>query len=201
MKLLAPASAVVAAAALIAAGGCAHLSSGGVAPATPTPVASATGSAAPCLVSAAANAQIVVISPLLTPVVDPTYGLISGYGPVNNGNANNVASTIVVTPSTTIQFFNDDASTSQLRYSAVGIPNVTAFPSPAYTFPPAAAEQTGTQINATSSWSTGLLPGQCYSQTFTIAGSGTYFFGDETYYGLANLRDVIVATASPASSL
>ena len=146
---------------------------------------------------AAANAQIVAISPLITPAIDPTYGLISGYGLATSGSSSNVAATIVVAPNATVQFFNNDQSASQLRYSAVGIPGVTAFPGPTFTFPPSAVAQTGSQINATSSWSTGLLPGQCYSQVFTVAGPGAYFFGDYTYYQLGNIRDVIVATSSP----
>jgi hypothetical protein len=177
------------------AAGCAHLADGSVAP-TPAPSATASAQAA-CNPTGAANAQVVAISPLITPTTDPTYGIVAGYGLVSGGSAGNVAAPVVVAPSATIQFFDDDQAGSQLRYSAVGIPNVSAFPGPSYTFPPAAAEAGGTQINATSSWSTGLLGGQCYSQTFTIAGPGTYFFGDETYYGLGNVRDVIVATSSP----
>lgn len=181
----------------VAVDGCAHLPSGGVPALTPSPVVSATPTQAACLQSAAANAQIVAISPLITPTIAPIYGLIGGFGLVSNGNANNISAPIVVAPSATVQFFNNDLVGSQLRYSAAGIPNVNAFPSPTYTFPPSAAAPSGSQINATSTWSTGLLGGQCYSQTFTIAGAGTYYFGDVTYYGLANLRDVIVATASP----
>jgi hypothetical protein len=164
---------------------------------TPTPTPSATPLSAACNQTAAANAQIVAISPLITPVIDPTYGLISGYGLATTGSSSNVAATIVVAPTAAVQFFNNDQSTSQLRYSAVGIPGVTTFPGPTFTFPPSTVTQTGTQINATSSWSTGLLPGQCYSQVFTISAAGVYFFGDYTYYALGNIRDVIVATSSP----
>ena len=196
MRLAAIGAAFACAAGFVAVGGCAHLQPGGVPVPTPTPAASATAQAA-CIQTAAANAQIVAISPLITPAVDPTYGLIGGYGLVSGGGSNNVTAPIVVAPAVTVQFFNDDQAGSQLRYSAVGIPNVSAFPSATYTFPPSAASSIGTQISATATWSTGLLGGQCYSQPFTLAGSGTYYFGDDIYYGLANLRDVIVATASP----
>jgi hypothetical protein len=194
MRLLPLALTVLAGAGFIAADGCAHLTYGSVAPA---PAPSPTATQAACIQSPAANAQIVAISPQITPTTDPTYGLISGYGLVVNGSAGNVAAPIVVTPSSTVQFFDDDQLGSQLRYSAVGIPGVSAFPSPSFTFPPSAVTAAGTQINATSTWSTGLMGAQCYSQTFTIAGSGTYYFGDYTYYSLGNIRDVIVATASP----
>ena len=197
MRLLPLAALLLAGGAIAAGGGCAHLSNGSVPSVTPSPSALPSPSQAPCLAVASATAQLVVVSPLITAVVDPTYGLISGYGPVTNGNASNVASPVVVTPSATIQFFNNDVANSQLRYSAVGISGVSTFPSPTYTFPPSATAQIGTQISSTALWSTGLLGGQCYSQVFTIAGSGTYFFGDYTYYGLANLRDVIVASPSP----
>jgi hypothetical protein len=185
------------AACFLAFDGCAHLTNGSVPSVTPTPAPSATPISANCTQTAAANAQIVAISPLITPTTDPTYGVISGYGLATTGSSSNVAATIVVAPGATVQFFNNDQSTSQLRYSAVGIPNVTAFPGPTYTFPPSAVTQTGTQINGTSAWSTGLLPGQCYSQVFTVGTAGAYFFGDDTYYLLGNIRDVIVATSSP----
>jgi hypothetical protein len=197
VRALQIASILAAGACFLAVDACAHLTNGSVPSVAPTPAASATALSAACNQTAAANAQIVAISPLITPTVDPTYGLISGYGLATTGSSSNVAATIVVAPTATVQFFNNDQSTSQLRYSAVGIPNVTTFPGPTFTFPPAAVNQTGTQINATSSWSTGLLPGQCYSQVFTIAAAGTYFFGDYTYYALGNIRDVIVATSSP----
>jgi hypothetical protein len=188
------AATLAAAACFVGIGGCAHLSTGSVAP---LPTASATPIAAACNASAATNAQIVAISPLITPTSDPVYGVIAGYGLVSGGTSSNVAAPVVVGPSATIQFFNDDQAGSQLRYSAAGIPGVAAFPGPTYTFPPSASAQSGTQINASSSWSTGFLAGQCYSQTFTIGAPGTYYFGDVTYYGLGNLRDVIVATSTP----
>ena len=196
MTLLKLAAAAAAGACFIAAGGCAHLSSGSLA-ATPTPTPRASATAIACTQTAAANAQIVAISPLITPTIDPAYGLIGGYGLVTSGNSNNVAAPIVVSASATVQFFNNDESGSQLRYSAAGIAGASAFPAPTFTFPPSAVAVTGTQINKTATWSTGLLGGQCYSQTFTIAAPGAYFFGDYTYYGLANMRDVIVATTPP----
>jgi hypothetical protein len=201
VKLLPFAVAFAAGATFVAGvGGCAHLQGGSVPVVTPTPSVTSTPSAAPCVLTPAANAQIVAMSPLITPVNDPTYGIIAGYGLVVNGSVANYAAPIVVTPSSTVQFFDNDETGSQLRYSAVGIPGVTAFPSPSFTFPPAATAQTGSVINGTTTWSTGLLAGQCYSQPFTINAAGTYFFGDYNYYGLGNIRDVIVATASPSAN-
>jgi hypothetical protein len=195
MKLIPLAGALVVGACVLAVEGCAHLS-GSVPSGGPTAAPTSSASPVACTATASAAAQIVAISPLVTPTVDPTYGLIGGYGLATSGNSSNVAAPIVVPAGDTVQFFNNDESTSQLRYSAVGIPGVTAFPSPTFTFPPSAVNPIGTQINATTTWSTGLLGGQCYSQVFTIAAAGTYYFGDYTYYGLANLRDVIVATPS-----
>lgn len=199
MKLAVLAPAVAAAACFIAVNGCAHLDGGSAVSPTPSPSVTASSSAA-CTSTANAAAQIVAISPLVTATNDPTYGVIAGYGLVAAGNSNNVAAPIVVSPSATVQFFNNDDASSQLRYSAVGIAGATSFPSPTFTFPPATVAQTGTVISKTAAWSTGLLAGQCFSQAFTIAGAGTYYFGDYTYYGLANIRDVIVATASPAAT-
>jgi hypothetical protein len=181
---------------LVAFAGCAHLQYGSTPYVSPTPTGSVSPTQAPCIQTATANAQIVAMSPLITPTIDPTYGLINGYGLVTNGGSNNVAAPIVVKPTDVVQFFNNDQGSSQLRYSAVGIPSVTAFPGPTYTFPPSAVTQFGTQINGTQYWSTGLLAGQCYSQAFTISAPGTYYFGDYTYYGLGNVRDVIVATTT-----
>jgi hypothetical protein len=196
VRLALPAAAFALTACFLGIAGCANLGSGGSVVA-PTPAPSATASAVACIATASAGAQIVAISPLITATPDPTYGVIAGYGLVASGNSNNVAAPIVVSPAATIQFFNNDDSSSQLRYSAVGIAGATAFPVPTFTFPPAAVLALGTQISKTATWSTGLLGGQCYSQAFTIAAAGTYYFGDYTYYGLANIRDVIVATSSP----
>lgn len=182
----------------VALGGCAKESGSGTS-VLPTPYPSATAVSTGCLQAATANAQIVAISPLITPTNNPSYGVIAGYGPVTNGSAANVASPILVTPGSAVQFFDNDQLGSQLTYSAVGIPGVSAFPAPAFTFPPSALAASGSQITASATWSTGLLAGQCYSQAFTVPSAGTYFFGDYTYYGLGNVRDVIVAaTPTPA---
>ena len=190
------AAALALGASFVALGGCAHLPNGSVPSPTPTPSATSTPTPAPCTQTAAPNAKLVVVSPLITPTTDPTYGVIGGYGLVTNGNSSNVAAIVNVPSGATVQFFNNDQFISQLRYSAVGIPGVSAFPSPTYTFPPSSVTQIGTQITSTSTWSTGLLAGQCYSPSFSVAGPGAYFFGDYNYYGLANIRDVIVV-ASP----
>jgi hypothetical protein len=182
----------------VALGGCAKESYGGVASVLPTAFPSPASSSAACQQAATANAQVIAISPLITPTNNPAYGIIAGYGPVTGGSAANVAAPILVLPGATVQFFDNDQLGSQLTYSAAGIPNVTAFPSPSYTFPPSAIAATGNQISASTVWSTGLLAGQCYSQIFTVPSAGTYYFGDYTYYGLGNVRDVIVAaTATP----
>jgi hypothetical protein len=198
VRFLPVALALTAGASIVAAiGGCAHPPYGSMPSVTPTPVVTATPSAAPCVLTPTVGAQIVAISPLITPVTDPAFGVVGGYGLVVNGSVGNTSAPIYVTPASTLQFFDNDQTGSQLRYSAVGIPGVTAFPAPSFTFPPSAVNPTGTAITNASTWSTGLLAGQCYSQAFTINGAGTYFFGDYTYFGIANLRDVIVATASP----
>jgi hypothetical protein len=196
VRLRSPAAVLAIGAAIVATGGCANLKYGS-SPAIPTPTPAATATTVSCNLVPAAGAQVVAISPLITPTAVPTYGVVAGYGLASSGVVSNVAAPIVVSPSSTIQFFDNDVANSQLRYSAAGIPNVAAFPAPSYTFPPSASAATGTAINATTTWSTGLLGGQCYSQTFTIAGPGVYYFGDVNYYALGNLRDVIIATASP----
>ncbi len=196
MRLFPLGGALSVAAFVIALGGCAHITyPSGVTPGTPTPAPSGT-STVTCNSSGSASAQIVAITPLITPTSVPTYGVIGGYALVVGGSVSQVAEVINVLPTDTIQFFNNDSAGSQVSYSAVGIPNVTAFPAATYTFPPSQTAAVGTQISSTAAWSTGLLGPQCYSQAFTLAGAGTYYFGDYTYYGLANIRNVIVASTS-----
>ncbi len=199
MRLVPFGGALAALAFVAALGGCAHLTYNNT-PGTGTPTPSPTGSsgptAVPCNSTPTTGAQIVAIWPQIAATSVPPYGTIYGYGLITSGQVGTVASVITLLPADVVQFFNNDSLGSTNTYSAVGIPNVSAFPAPSYTFPPAATSPTGTQINSTTSWSTGLLGPQCYSQAFTIAKAGTYFFGDYNYYSLVNLRDVLVASTS-----
>jgi hypothetical protein len=137
--------------------------------------------------------------------MDPTYGTINGYtDQFVGGLPASLANVILVNSSAIIQFVNLEplpASTPQIvNHSAAAVP--TAFPSPSYTFPPQEEVALGSQVSS-SPWSTGpvtqdLVNGFiCYSQPFTVpAGPAIYPFGDLTYFGLSNTRDVIVVSAS-----
>jgi hypothetical protein len=131
---------------------------------------------------------------------DPTYGPIFGYGLTDStGTPAATTSAIIVKPNDVVQFYNAELSLSGPNHSAVGFPTA-AFPSVPYTFPAAAATQTGTTFS--SGWSTGRIPdvgtGVCFSQAFTVPSSGTYYFGDIDFYNLTNFRDVIVVSTAAA---
>jgi len=147
--------------------------------------------------------EFIAMTSTATATDDPNYGVINGYtDQYVGGFPSQTANVIVVPSSTLIQFANLEplpAQPPEILHSAAALP--TAFPSPSYSFPPDEQTALGTQISTTP-WSTGPV-GQdlvnfniCYSQTFTLpAGPGVYAFGDLKYFGLSNMRDVIVVSA------
>jgi len=145
-----------------------------------------------------------------TATIDPNYGIIDGFTDQYDvfGAPAQVASVITLPPSTPLQFVNLEPlpnETPEILHSAAALP--TAFPSPSFTFPPSEESALGTQIGS-QPWSTGPV-GQdlvnlniCYSQTFTLpAGPGTYAFGDLRYFGLSNMRDVIIVSGQARSHI
>ena len=145
-----------------------------------------------------------------TATFDPIYGIVDGYtDQFFGGQPASVANVITVGSSSVIQFVNLEplapipnppATPTVIVHSAAALP--TAFPSPSFTFPPQEQGTLGAQI-AAQPWSTGAV-GQditggniCYSQAFTLPiGPGTYAFGDLQFFGLSNMRDVIVVSAA-----
>lgn len=137
---------------------------------------------------------------------DPTYGVIDGFTDQYDGLGapSQVANVITLPPSTLLQFVNLEPLPNEppeIFHSAAALP--TAFPSPSFTFPPNEQGALGTEVS-TQPWSTGPV-GQvigspqtiCYSQTFELpSGPGVFAFGDLQYFGLSNMRDVIVVTGS-----
>lgn len=140
-----------------------------------------------------------------TASVDPNYGIVDGYTDQYDafGQPSQVANVVTLAPSTSLQFVNLEPLPNEppeIIHSAAALP--TAFPSPSYTFPPGEQVSLGTQITS-QPWSSGPV-GQdlvganiCYSQTLTLpAGPGVFAFGDLQFFGLNNMRDVIVVTAN-----
>ena len=140
-----------------------------------------------------------------TATADPTYGIIDGFTDQYDafGAPSQVANVVTLPPSTLLQFVNLEPLPNEppeILHSGAALP--TAFPSPSFTFPPSEQVALGTQVS-TQPWSTGPV-GQvlgsseiCYSQTFTLpAGPGVFAFGDLQYFGLSNMRDVIVVSGS-----
>jgi hypothetical protein len=152
----------------------------------------------PCASPASNATAFIVMSVTVTPTQAPSYGPINGYALVNpDGSYPAVAGIIALHTTDIVQFVNvDNFSGVTIPHSAVGFPGAATFPPVPYAFPPAAAGPVGTTIGATL-WSTGRLAAVCYSQAFAL-NAGTYVFGDEDYYNLSNMRDVLVVQTGAA---
>lgn len=162
---------------------------------TPTPGPTASGN---CAGQASNTTVIVVMSLSVAPTTDPKYGVINGYTTADRttGTYGNIATVINVKTTDVIQFANGDYGSTPIYHSAVNFPNATSFPAVPYSFPSSTQQPIGTQITQ-SQWSTGQIPevssvAACFSQTFTLPSTGTYYFGDYNYYNQSNMRDVIV---------
>lgn len=188
---------------------------------TPSPGSSSSPGASPSPGSSATpancgiadlNATIyIAMTSTATATDDPNYGVINGFTDVYDSfNApSNVANVILARPSDVIQFVNleplgpspsPSTTPSIIDHSGAALPG--SFPSPSYTFPPQETSQLGSVISS-QPWSTGPIgqdfSGQtvCYSQSFTLPSSnGTFYFGDLHFFGLSNMRDLVVVSTS-----
>jgi hypothetical protein len=194
---------------------CTSLDLGGSNGPAPTPSSSATTSPTPGVCSTPtvnANLVVVAMGNNIGPTYTSKYGVINGYGVVENGDfptqamlidqwLNPSGGTGPITSKNVLQFTNVD--TGFVLHSAVGFKG-DSFPSVPYTFPSAAASPVATAVSTNTLWSTGRIEApvsaQCYSQTFTLT-AGTYYFGDLDYYNLSNFRDVLIVATPPAPSL
>jgi hypothetical protein len=190
---------------------CASLNLGGSGPA-PTPTSSATTSPTPGVCGTPtvnANLVVVAMGNNIGATYTPKYGVINGYGVVENGGfptqamlidqwLNPSGGTAPITSNNVLQFTNVD--TGFVLHSAVGFKG-DSFPSVPYTFPSAAASPVATAVSTSSLWSTGRIEApvsaECYSQTFALK-AGTYYFGDLDYYNLSNFRDALIVATPPA---
>jgi hypothetical protein len=182
---------------------------------SPSPGASSSPGSSPtpadCGSPATDTTAFIAMTTTATATIDPTYGEVSGYTDQFDqfGDPSNVANVIDVNPTAVIQFVNleplgpqpsPSATPDIIDHSAAALP--TAFPSPEYQFPSDELLALGTEVS-TQAWSTGPI-GQdfyggtiCYSQAFTVpSGGGAFAFGDLTYFGLSNMRDVIVVSTT-----
>ncbi len=191
---------------------CTSLDLGGSGPPGPTPTSSATTSPTPSVCGTPtvnANLVVVAMGNNIGATYTSKYGVINGYGVVENGDfpaqamlidqwLNPSGDTAPITSKNVLQFTNVD--TGFVLHSAVGFKG-DSFPAVPYTFPSAAASPVATAVSTSSLWSTGRIEApisaQCYSQTFTLK-AGTYYFGDLDYYNLSNFRDVLVVATPPA---
>jgi len=210
MKRLIAVYAICASTLLALAVGCAHPlavatpGGGGTPSPGPSPSPTSTSSPSPCGTQNTQIAEYIAMTSTASATADPTYGIIDGYTDQYDafGSPSQIATVITLPPSTPLQFVNLEPLPNEppaISHSAAALP--TAFPSPSYTFPPDEEGALGTQISS-QPWSTGpigqdLIGGNiCYSQTFSAPSSpGVYAFGDLQYFGLSNMRDVVVVSA------
>ncbi len=219
MRLRALGASAFAVAAAIASGCAAHLTTPSVTPTqSPTggptsapsgggipsslPTAASTATPQPC--GSAQDASIYVAMSFGIAPAGSQYGILFGYGAVDSaGNVPAFAAPIEANVGDTVQFANLDAydpSNVTLR-SAASFTGATSFPSIPYSFPPAQYSALNTAIGS-SAWSTGLIlstpstGSPCYSRTFALSATGTYYFGDILYYNdyVASPRGVVVVT-------
>jgi hypothetical protein len=174
---------------------------------TATPTGSATSTPVATCATAAPGAIFIAMGSYIEPpdTPDPTYGSVYGYSLVDtSGNYPLVSSPITLKPNDTIQFTNVDPPTASdangTSHSAAGL-QTNGFPVP-HPFPSAAFAPVGTTLSASTLWSTGEIASEaaalCYSQSFVLPASGTYYFGDLDFYNSVNMRDVIVVSSSAA---
>ena len=203
---------------VVAAGGCSHVAnltppsgssptpSGSQSPgSSPTPTAnpSASPSGLCTIQTRDPNATIVVSIDPDFAAASTTYGSIFGYAIYDptNGAATPppTAQVITATTSDLVVFANYDPGLT--AHSAVGFVGASAFPGEPYPFPSADASAVATAISS-AAWSTGSLESFgntsstiCYSQTFSLPATGTFYFGDDPLYNSpSSFRGVIVVS-------
>lgn len=177
---------------------------GSPAPGSATPSPTPSTSPAPCnTMNPAANVVVGMGSQFAAITSSSPYPSVAGYA-VGNGTGgygyvativNHTTSGATIAVGDVVQFANVE-TVSYATHSAVSLPG-DKFPMIPYPFPTAAAKPENHTIG-NGNWSTGLVPPNttgtnCYSQSFTIEKSGTYYFGDYQFYNTAtSFRDILV---------
>src|SRR5579871_3301124 len=141
---------------------------------TPTPTVGPTGRPSPTP-TPSGGPLVIHIGFQFGETTDPTYGPVWYYSP------NDIAAGVVfVQHGSQVVFENDQPASSNVQHTAGGFGS-GGFPS--YDDNQNPFTQTGTTIDSTLTWSTGILnPGQ-QSQVFTVGSPGTYYFGCAFHYG------------------
>jgi plastocyanin len=102
-----------------------------------------------------------------------SFGMVGGFNPT----------IVVVAHGTKIQFHNEDS----FNHTATGIPG-TGFPG-GNPIPSSALNPSGTDVSQTG-WSSGLLTGGSFSQSFSTSATGQYLFG--CFYHYPTMRGVVI---------
>jgi hypothetical protein len=202
---------------VVAAGGCSHVAnltppagssptpSGSQSPGsspTPTSNPSASPSGLCTITTRDPNATIVVSIDPDFAAANTSYGTVFGYAqfdPTVDPTLPPSASAIAAKTSDLVVFANYDPGL--IAHSATGFLGVSAFPGEPYPFPSADASPVATTISS-GAWSTGSLASFgntsstiCYSQTFSLPTTGTFYFGDDPLYNSpSSFRGVIVVS-------
>lgn len=171
----------------------------------PAPTATATNAPATACGAPVAGAIFIAIGSYIEPSVSPdaTIGTTYGYALVDTSGNYPIQSTpIVVKPNDLVQFVNVDppsaAGGAGNLHTATGLQSAS-FP-PTHVFPASAFAPLGTTFSNVALWSTGTIPAiadaLCYSQPLAVPSSGTFYFGDASFYNTTNLRGALVVSAS-----
>jgi len=128
---------------------------------------------APSLGRQAATSVIVGESITKYGQMSSSLGMVGGFNPT----------IVVVAHGTTIQFHNEDS----FNHTATGIPGA-AFPG-GNPIPSSALNPSGADVSKTG-WSSGLLTGGSFSQSFSTSAAGQYLFG--CFYHYPTMRGVVI---------
>jgi len=166
--------------------GCASYGGGGGGSCVGNPVPKASPTADP-------SAQVVGI--LLSgenPVTVTTYGAVLGYanGTPSSPNGSNVVN---LTANQTVQFTNDEATSSGVAHTASSLGTWSgSYPAAGPTSAQQNASPAGTSLS-TASFSSGVLnPGQMSAVYNSGASGGIYVFGCFFHYNSNNMRTVVI---------
>jgi len=128
---------------------------------------------APSLGRQAATSVIVGASITKYGQMSSSLGMVGGFNPT----------IVVVAHGTTIQFHNEDS----FNHTATGIPGA-AFPG-GNPIPGSALNPSGTDVSK-AGWSSGVLTGGSFSQSFSTSAAGQYLFG--CFYHYPTMRGVVI---------
>ena len=128
---------------------------------------------APTIAKQAPSSVVVGESIIKYGQMSSSFGMVGGFNPT----------LVVVAHGTMIQFHNEDS----FNHTATGIPGA-AFPG-GNPIPSSALSPSGSDVSQ-ASWSSGVLTGGSFSQSFSTSATGQYLFG--CFYHYPTMRGVVI---------